>query len=330
MGTSGRQTWITLASRRGAGVWSHLPSISTNVLAQPGGIRTALWVDLGLRYEMLNHLGIPPTRVGAAQCLSGVVAEKERTGQFGDVDPLELGTATLGADDGSTGPLCTRMGTGLDPYLAEVRLWRDIAARIYMLPFHVPAAPVTSLVSDIHLRQYASAIEHTAHAVGADLVFLTCEGQPEARMFENELSRHMLLRWALDKASIIVSLVRHDSLARFQDGIAIPTILSRYPDWRSKLALVLTRSAEPIDTAPAELRAFVLGRLPFSQFIAHAASLGRVPLFDRDNWAGDEHSSSEVQEYTLAVQNVARALANRAIEQRAVTPESGSPEELAP
>ena len=122
----------------------------------------------------------------------------------------------------------------------------------------------------------------------------------------------MLLPWALDKAELVISLVRHDSVARFQDSVAIPSILSRHPGWQGKLRLILTRSAETISSAPAWLQALVLGRLPFSDFIGQSVSKGRIPYFDAVSAAQGGSADQPALDYMDAVRQVAAELVRQA------------------
>jgi hypothetical protein len=305
------RTWITLIARRSAGVWTHLPSITASVLADLGRPCTALWVDLGMRYEMLNHLAIPPGSVNVSQCLSGL-ARARRGGAIPQARYIELSECILGLGDRSVPPLSVHTGADGEAYITEVRRWSEAGARTYMLPHHAPDAPAMSIVRDIDLSDFAATIQDAADGAGAELVFLTCEGQPEARLFELELRRRMLLPWALDTAALIVTLVRHDSVARFQDSVAIPTILSRQPSWRGKLRLILTRSADTISSAPGWLQALVLGRLPFSDFIGQSVSKGKIPYFDALLSAKSPKPDLPAVDYLSAVRQVADVLVSEA------------------
>jgi hypothetical protein len=261
-----------------------------------------------MRYEMLNHLAIPPGSIQAAQCLSGLVRARLAQITNPEAHCLELSRTILGSRDNVVTAFSQHAGADSQIYMAEVLRWREAGARTYMLPLYAPEAPAMSIVRESDLSEFVAMVEEVAHSTDAELVFLTCEGQPEARMFELELRRHMLLRWALDKADLVISLVRHDSVARFQDSVAIPSILSRHPGWRGKLRLVLTRSAETISNAPISLQEIVIGRLPFSDFIGKSVSQGRIPYFDAV--ATDPSSSANLaaREYLNAIQQVAAEL----------------------
>jgi hypothetical protein len=282
---------VTMASRRGAGVWTHLPSMTIALLAQRTAPSTALWVDLGRRYEMLNHLGIAASTIREPASLAGIVDGGRANGPIDPGTLLELTAATLGAPSAGIGsgttngayygdqPPVRLLGTDTVRYRSTVSSFAAQGHRIFMIPFQVPSLLAQAPDATDHSEEYTSAIQQIVHATDAQYVFLTCEGQPEAHLFGAQLASNTLLQWALDVCIIILCLVRHDTPQRFHDSVAIPALLSRNPRWRGRLRLALTRAANDV-TIPPELQDMVLGHLPYSTFVAQAVSLGRIPMFD--------------------------------------------------
>ncbi|USX56219.1 hypothetical protein [Lentzea sp. HUAS12] len=283
---------VTMASRRGAGVWSHLPSLTVALLSRRKDPSTALWVDLGRRYEMLNHLGLAASLVQERASLAGIV---DCCGEETATDPsalLELTAATLGAhaSEGMAGDSSDRgyygdappirlLGPGIEQYRSAVSSFSSQGHRVFMVPLEVPSPPAKMPVVTNRSAEFASAVRRIVRATDPQYVFLTCEGQPEAHLFGEQLANNTLLQWALDVSAIILCFVRHDSVPRFHDSVAIPALLSRNPRWRNRLRLALTRATEEPSVPPA-MQDMVLGHLPFSQFVGQAVSLGRIPVFD--------------------------------------------------
>ncbi len=287
---------VTMASRRGAGVWSHLPSMTIALLSRRMAPSAALWVDLGRRYEMLNHLGVAASTVREPASLVGIVEGGDANGPIDPGKLLELTEATLGvapntdprrdAPGGAGGeayygdePPVRLLGPDTERYRSTVSGFAGQGHRIFMVPLQVPSLLAQAPDATDRSEEYASAIRRIVRATDPQYVFLTCEGQPEAHLFGDQLATNTLLQWALDVCVVILCLVRHDSVPRFHDSVAIPALLSRNPRWRGKLRLALTRAADDV-TVPPELQDMVLGRLPYSPFVGQAVSLGRIPAFD--------------------------------------------------
>lgn len=294
---------VTMTSRRGAGVWSHLPSLTASLLQRRAAPTTAVWIDLGLRYEMLNHLGIPSSNVPAGASLTGLMKRRDAGDDPGRGDLLELTAVTLGDGRGGA-PLVRLLGANPDEYRSAVQSFREAGHRIFMVPFQVPGFAAPDSESPDHAARCERTIERVVSLCQPDFVFLTCEGQPESNLFGALLARSILLQWALNVADLIFCLVRHDSAQRFHDSVSIPSLLSRNPDWRDQIRIGLTRTSSDV-AVPDSLRKIVLGHLPFSELVGHAVSLGRIPIFDT---AAGQGSGTAGEVYSRALKDLAERL----------------------
>lgn len=271
--------WLTLVSRRGAGVWTHLPSILHMATTNRSDLRPILVMDFGLRHEMLNHFSIDPSSLPASASICGAMA----TGEGG-----EYGFITL-ADLVSRHP---------DDYCRRgARL--DAASNVILVPLSLPGAPFRGVLNPHDLTSYSEFIDDEVQANTPRLVIATFEGQPEGVLFERELERQALLRFAIDRADFVICLVRHDTNPRFEDGISIPQIIGRRPSWRNKVRIVLTRTeAKSPFGAP-----LVLGWIPFAECVANSISRGRVALLDEPDVKGA--ALSEWEAYCAATRETA-------------------------
>lgn len=270
--------------------------MTVTLLSRRTAPSTALWVDLGRRYEMLSHLGVAASTIREAASLAGIVDGGRADLSINPGTLLELTEATLSAapstspGSGATGGLGDRAYYGDEPpvrllgpdterYRSAVSGFGAQGHRIFMVPFQVPSLLAHTPDATDRSEEYASAIQQIVRATDPQYVFLTCEGQPEAHLFAAQLASNTLLQWALDVCVVILCLVRHDSVPRFRDSVAIPALLSRNPGWRGRLRLALTRAADDV-TIPPDLQDMVLGHLPYSDFVGQAVSLGRIPVLD--------------------------------------------------
>src|SRR4051812_23478668 len=69
-------TLYTFVSRRAAGVWTHLPSLTYALLDLLPSPNIVVWVDFGLRYEMFNHFRVDAYKVSPNATLLELMAKK--------------------------------------------------------------------------------------------------------------------------------------------------------------------------------------------------------------------------------------------------------------
>jgi hypothetical protein len=299
---------VTFASRRGAGVWTNLPSLTAAMLSRRAAPGVAIWFDLGMRYEMLNHLGIAPSAFPAESTLAGIAEA-----MAADVTPtadglLEFSSLVLGSDGAGTGALSRVLGPGGLEYRASIAAFAAQGCRIYVVPLQAPTKLALGADLPDRSKECQRAIRAVVDTIQPEYTFLTCEGQPEAGLLGAQVASNTLLRWALEVAEIILCLVRHDSDQRFEDGIAIPALLSRHAGWRDRLRIVQTRAGPDIDVPP-ELGDVVLGHVPFSEFVGLAVSTGRVPVHQARAQGLDSSGDAAESMYLRCIDELAVRLA---------------------
>jgi len=303
----GRQV-VTLISRRGAGVWTNLPSLSVQRLLSSPQPTSILWVDFGLRYEMLNHFRIPPALFPERSCLLGLRNALRTSGLNAD-DIVTYDRALHWSSAVSTPSSPESVENIADPgYSAFIANLAGSNRRIFMVPLQVPQAVADATAAQLSVHDIEATITQVINVVQPTWIVLTCEGQPEAHLFGEKLGDETV-RWCLDNATVIVSLVRHDSEERFRDGIAIPTILSTNPTWRDRLRVVLTRASPPIQVSP-QFSEVVLGFLPFADFVGESVSAGRIPLVDILCRDSQGPISAAEREYTARLTGISERMFN--------------------
>jgi hypothetical protein len=274
--------YITMVSRRAAGVWTHLPSLTYSLLAGLERPRPILWVDFGLRYEMFNHLRINPARFPERSSLLGLIEQYTSGGTFSRNNLISYKQTVIGknSEEGiSIVPVSEIRGPKTDKYREHIARLSSDGQEIYMIPLQVPAPHVDATGIDLDVTNLEKTMDLIVKELKPVFTFLTFEGQPEGRIFARKITEDKVLGWGLDVSETILSLVRFDSEQRFKDSISIPTLLSRHPDSRKRLRLVLNRVLTPPNIQP-ELKQYVLGNLPFAEFIAVSVNAGRIPIID--------------------------------------------------
>jgi len=271
---------LTFVSRRGAGVWSTLPSLTAELLSKRREFASILWVDLGLRYEMLNHLRIVPTWFPGRACTLGLCdLIADDAGTFSNQTLVTFEDSVLGNPAKALEPACAWTDDLADAYLEQVKGLQRRRRGITLLPLQVATRSGADLDNPEAVAGYIACIEAAISTTRPDLVMFTCEGQPEGSLFSVRLARSTMLQYAINRAHRVICLVRHDSPQRFDDGIAVPALIGQRPEWAERIRIVLTRSPADFEV-PAAFHAQVLGSLPFGDFIGRSISRGRIPLLD--------------------------------------------------
>jgi hypothetical protein len=170
-------------------------------------------------------------------------------------------------------------GSNVDGYREYVRQLSLEGRDAFLLPLQVPSLHLGGVGTEINITAMEDILGIVESEVQPSWTFFTFEGQPEVRIFAKLLEEDRLLNWSLNKAKIILSLVRFDSKQRFDDGVAIPSYLSRIPNLRDRLRIVLTRCLFP-PVIQSELKGYVLGVLPFANFVGESVNNGRIPIID--------------------------------------------------
>jgi hypothetical protein len=308
---------LTVVSRRGGGVWSTLPGLTLCMTSALALRRPVAWFDFGRRYEMLNHLGIGRSEVPLQSSLIELVDAAPTEANMMRLTDLALKPnlstiSPLGEDDA---PAYCRTGTALLG-----------ATEVLMIPAQAAHDVAPDVFGEIVTpERYASATSTVCQWVRPSIVMLTFEGQPEKDLFRTRLQQDRLLRWALDNSDLILSPVRRDSPERFDDGVAIPTLISREQRWSDKVRILMTRS-EPLELAGGPLESLVVGDLPFGAFIGDAISRGRIPLLEARLRADREPSRPDEVAYLDRM----RAVALRLGTELGLPPPPAAPEEPLP
>jgi hypothetical protein len=293
---------VTFVSRRAAGVWTTLPSLTFQLLREEsseGGGRV-LWIDFGRRFEMLNHLAIEPARFPPASTLAALLTKSP---EFEIRHLLTYSAAVKVGADNNDG-LARLGGDAAAEYRQVVASWTKDRGDIYMVARDVLQAEAQT----IPVSELAAALARLHERLAPSWTFLTFEGQPEEPLFTNALQSDELLRWSLDNSSIVLSFVRFDNRQRFLDSVGVPDAISRSPSWRERLRVVLTR-CQTAPIVPDHLRPYFAGRVPFAQFVGTSVNYGRIPLVDiaiRRGSAGADAGDEPAWEE--AISSVARAL----------------------
>jgi hypothetical protein len=308
--TAASCTICTLVSRRAAGVWTQLPSLTYALLDLLPPPCTVVWADFGLRYEMFNHLRIAAHGFPRHSTLLQLMAHKS------------AGRAVSASD--LTTYAQTVCGNALPPFakaLSEIRgekiqEYRHIVARrttsgeqIYMLPWYAPLVPAKLLTHAVDVGLLEAVMLDLLERLKPRFLFLTWEGQPEARLFQARLREDALLRWGLAESHLLISLVRFDSEERFRDSVSVPTLLAEDRTLRHKLRLVLTRVARQPRPEAAAI-GHVIGQLPFAAFVGEAVNAGRIPFVDM--W--DRKNTNDITAVEMEYLNSMTALARKLVE----------------
>lgn len=295
-----------LISRRGAGVWTNLPSLTFEFLRNVPGPASVLWLDFGLRYEMLNHFRIQPIHFPHKSTLPGLAGQVRMDGVIRADDIVAYDQLLA-----STGH--TLLPSSKQTYDNIVLDLAKQQKRAYLIPVQLAQSGGGIAFPNLKVDELESAVGSILDSVKPTHTVFTCEGQPEAGLFSEKLADDKILQWCLDHCTKIVCMIRHDSEQRFQDGIAIPSVLSRNPVWRSRLRLLLTRATRS-PRIPAQFLDMVIGHLPFAEFVGESVSNGRIPLIDLLAKGSQESLSDTEQEYVTCVSNVSHKLFQSAYE----------------
>jgi hypothetical protein len=298
MGFSGSK-YVVMVSRRAAGVWTHLPSLTFMLMSKLEPRRPILWVDFGLRYEMLNHLLIDPARFPQALSLIGLLSRSDLSGPI-EKNDLMAYSQTIAVDKvaGAEAKLSEIQGEDPCAYCEYVDHLRLKGIDAFLLPIQVPSLQKGGLLSGLNVSDVEKILSRIERELQPAFIFLTFEGQPEAKIFAKKVEEDHLLNWSLDKATIILCLVRFDSKQRFEDSVAIPTHLSRSPGLKDRLRLILTRCIYPPFVQP-ELERYLLGTLPFANFVGESVNNGRIPVIDIWSCQHSKEALAEGQENYL-------------------------------
>jgi hypothetical protein len=301
-------TVLAFVSRRAAGIWTNLPSLTYSLLNLLPPPNSAIWIDFGLRYEMFNHFRIDAHTFSPNCTLLQLMAMKTE----GKIIPIkdiitydQVVSSTILHLSGKT--ISQIQGDNVKDYLNTVSCQAKIGHRIYMIPWYTPLVSETLLLNDVDLNLLDGILSDILEQLRPQFLFMTWEGQPEVRLFKPKLQEDVLLRWGLNEAHRIISLVRFDSEERFYDSVSVPALIVEELPYLEKLRIVLTRATQ---RPRSDVAAFnnVIGQLPFVAFVGQSVNTGRIPIIDM--WCQKDRtkmSSGEV-EYFDAIIRLAKNL----------------------
>src|ERR1051326_8603813 len=188
---------VMLISRRGAGIWTNLPSLSFQFLRLAPPSTSMLWIDFGLRYEMLNHFRIQPSSFPAQSCLIGLAEMVKSEGRVDSSKVIPFDT-TLSWPLYTSAPRQSGSAKSLDVHSPYRRLISDLAAlgnRIYMVPFQLPELAADAPLAALSVEELNFVVESMITALAPTYTVFTCEGQPEAHLFSDKLADDNILQW---------------------------------------------------------------------------------------------------------------------------------------
>jgi hypothetical protein len=302
---------LAFVSRRASGVWTNLPSLTYTLVSCSKASGNVLWVDFGLRHEMLNHFRINPDEFPVDSCLLGMI-QRHRAG-----DALQF-TKIVTYDQAVNFPLDTDSEGATARCLSDIQginasQYRDCVAKlsatkgeVFLLPLQIPALNVGSIRPAVSTDELDAVLGSLVDALQPAFTFFTLEGQPESAIFSHRLAEDSVLQWAISVAHMIICMVRFDSEQRFDDAVGIPTVLARDPEVCRRIRLLLTRAAaEPRVTA--EVAPYLLGVIPYADFVGQSVSSGRIPVIDL--WSHPEGTApATAAEFLARLNTVAAAL----------------------
>lgn len=284
----GVQKLLCLASRRAAGVWSLLPSLAYQNLIHLKESGNIILIDFGRRNEMFEHFKVAPANfpkiVSLAKFEKG--NKDELINYYQDI--------VLGYGDEH------KVGSEYRLFVEKLEIEKR---KLLLYPYqtmHVYSSGIDS--SDAILENSLISIAEKYHP---KLIYLTFEGQPERPIFDKKLSEDKIMKFCLNACDIILSLVRTDSITRFNEGIDIPAYLAFNPEWRSKIRLFLTRHSFDMEL-PKELSNFVIGASPFFDLIGQSIESGRIPWVDFKVGRYDEKDTELISKYFEGIEQASR------------------------
>jgi hypothetical protein len=301
-------TIYAFVSRRAAGVWTNLPSLTYALLDPLPPPNAVIWADFGMRYEMFNHFRIDAYGFSPNGTILQLMASKAAGQTVSAVDLTTYDQVVCGIERQLSEKALSRIqGDRILEYRNTVAHRAKGGEKIYMLPWHTPLVPPKLLANSVDIQLLEAVMVDLLEQLRPRFVFLTWEGQPEARLFRPKLREDSLLRWGLNESHRIISLVRFDSEERFRDSVSIPALLGEDQVHCEKLRLVLTRAIQRPRSNVAAYR-HVIGQLPFAAFVGQAVNAGRIPIID--TWYRKETqdiTTGEI-EYLDAVTTLAQKL----------------------
>lgn len=271
-------TIYSFVSRRAAGVWTNLPSLTYLMLKMVDSDSSAVWIDFGMRYEMFNHFRINTSRFNNANSICQFIKNK-RNNESISFNELLTYNDIINSDDDSDSKLANILGDEKDigTYKKKIKELDKLGIKIFLLPMYIQQDLSPDI--DIDLDLLESVLIDLIAKKRPKYIFLTWEGQPEGEIFRNKIINDNILNWGLRNSHKIISLVRFDSEKRFLDGIQIPNIICENDIFAAKTKIVLTR----VSTRPrinSQAYNFVIGELPFASIIGQSVNSGRIPIID--------------------------------------------------
>ena len=260
----GLKKLICLMSRRAAGVWSLLPSLAYHNLRDIQGNATIVLVDFGKRFEMFEHFNIDPSSFSDDCSILSLIKHPDKKRLLDYYTDFVL-NESISKDIISEYLEFTRKIHGEDKHLLLCQFKSG----------HPQAG--NHEIQDYKLLN--TGLLKLAEIYKPDIVYLTFEGQPERPLFDEKLAEDRTMLLSLDTCDIILSLVRTDSLTKFEEGIAIPEYLAENPEWGKKIYLFLTRHNQEM-RIPDDLSNFVIGSSPYFDQIGQSIESGRIPWVD--------------------------------------------------
>jgi hypothetical protein len=200
-------------------------------------------------------------------------------------------------------PVSDIKGSDDKQYREYIRKLSSKGYDIFMVPLQVPSLNISETGMSLSTTMIKDLVIDLVKKVRPIYTFVTLEGQPEARIFASKIAEDQSLSQWLNASDMIFAMVRFDSEERFYDSISIPAIISRNTTWKKRLKLVLTRvSTEP--KIPNGLEEYLLGSIPFADFIGESVNSGRIPLINV--WCHDYEMEigSDTNKYLKCIDSV--------------------------
>ena len=284
----GVQKLLCLISRRAAGVWSLLPSLAYQNLSHLKEGGNIVLIDFGRRNEMFEHFKVAPGNIPPTVSLASLDKNNqiELINYYKDI-VLKLGDVQ-------------KLGSDYRAFVEKLELENK---KLLLCPYQTMHVYSSSMDNNDILLE--SSLISIAEKYNPKLIYLTFEGQPERPIFDKKLFEDKIMEFCLDACDIILSLVRTDSVTRFNEGIDIPAYLAFNPKWRSKLRLFLTRHSVDIEI-PKELSNFVMGTSPFFESLGQSIESGRIPWVDLKVGQYDKKHTKLISKYFEGIEQASK------------------------
>lgn len=297
----------TIVARRAAGVWTLLPSLAYQNLTDLDEQATVLLMDFGLRYEMLAHLKVNALTLPNQYSFLGLAALLDTDlSHSEDLTLLEY-YRDIVAPSTRIVQFLPDVRTPERPYVELLSALHEQGKCLLLCPFDSGPFGASPRSTSVDLSTLARSLQAIAQTTRPDLIYLTFEGQPERPIFDEKLKTDLTMRFCLDLCDNVLSLVRTDSMTRFEEGIAIPLLLAENDLWEPKIRLFLTRHPQDA-SVPEALDDIVIGQSPFLDMIGQSIHSGRIPWVDFMTRQYDETRQSTIERYFRGLRKASRSI----------------------